>query len=165
VQADYVRQMLGGSLTVRLIGNYTFRQSQNQLGVKVDYAGGIGPDNPVEGVPRARFNLATTFARGRVSMTAQTRFIGAAKLVNAWTAKDVDRNTVPAIAYVDLRGSYRLTRAIELYGTIDNLLNRDPPVVPGTPDQGQNVYYFTATRGDIYDLIGRAVRIGVRVRL
>jgi len=165
LQADYSRQLLGGSINVRLIGNYVFRQSQNQLGVKVNYAGGIGPDNPVEGVPRARFNLATTFARGRVSTTVQTRFIGAAKLVNAWTAKDVDRNRVPPIAYLDLRGAYRLTPAIELYGTVDNLLNQDPPMVPGTSYQGQNVYYFTATRGDIYDLIGRAFRVGVRVRL
>jgi len=164
VQGDYRRPLLGGSLHLRLIGNHVFRQSQDQNGIKVDYAGGIGPDNPVEGVPRARVNLAATYERGAVSATVQTRLIGAAKLVNGWTVKDVDRNRIPPFAYVDLRGSVRLNEAAELYGTIDNLLDRDPPLVPVTPDQGQNVYFFTATRGDIYDIIGRSYRIGLRVR-
>jgi outer membrane receptor protein involved in Fe transport len=115
-------------------------------------------------VPRARATLSATFERGRVAATAQTRFIGAAKLVNAWTGRDVDRNRVPAIAYVDLRVSGKLTDKVRLYGTVDNLLDQDPPLVPGTSRQGQNVYYFTATRGDIYDTIGRAYRIGLAVR-
>ncbi|CAN5363431.1 TonB-dependent receptor [soil metagenome] len=162
--ADYRRPMLGGVLSLKMIGNYVLRQSQDQLGMKVDYAGGIGPDNPVPGMPRARVNLAATYDRAPVSLTVQTRFIGAAKLVNSWTAKDVDRNRVPPIAYVDLRASYSIDARIQVYGTIDNLFDQDPPLLPGTSGQGQNVYYFTAVRGDIYDLIGRTYRLGVRVR-
>jgi outer membrane receptor protein involved in Fe transport len=163
-QANYRQPALGGSLHLRLIGNYVLRQSQDQLGVTVDYAGGIGPDNPAEGMPRARVNLAATFERGPVALTAQTRFIGAAKLVNAWTSKDVDRNRVPPIVYLDLRAAIRLNDVAELYGTVDNLLDQDPPLIPGTSGQGQNVYYFTAVRGDIYDVIGRSWRVGLRVR-
>jgi outer membrane receptor protein involved in Fe transport len=162
LQADYRRTFAGGMLSLQLIGNYVFDQSQDQLGLRINYAGGIGLDNPVSGMPRARAKFAATLDRGPLSLTAQARFIGAAKLVNGWTGKDVDRNKVPAIAYFDLRGSYRLNKVISLYGTIDNLLDQDPPLLAGTSRQGQNVYYFTATRGDIYDLIGRSYRIGIR---
>jgi len=66
---------------------------------------------------------------------------------------------------VNLYLTWNATKDVVFTASVDNLLNQDPPMVPGTSYQGQNVYYFTATRGDIYDLIGRAVRIGVRVRL
>jgi iron complex outermembrane receptor protein len=163
-QADQQRPLLDGTLRLRLLGNYVFRQSQDQLGRRIDYAGGIGLDNPVLGIPRARAKFMATFDRDQLSVTAQTRFIGSAKLVNGWTGKDVDRNKVPAIAYIDLRAAYRINDRISLYATIDNVLNQDPPLIPGTSRQGQNVYYFTATRGDIYDVVGRSQRIGIRVQ-
>ncbi len=163
-QADYQRPLSGGKLTLHMLGNYVFRQSQDQLGIKVDYAGGIGPDNPVSGMPRARLKFSATYDRYPVSVTAQARFVGAAKLVNGWTAKDVDNNKVPPIAYFDLRGSLALGKGIELYGALDNLLDQDPPLLPGTSNAGQNVYYFTAVRGDIYDVIGRSYRLGIRAQ-
>lgn len=164
LQADYRRPVFAGTLSARLTGNYIIGQSQNQLGVTIKYAGGIGLDNPISGVPRARANLALTYDQDNFSFTAQARFIGAAKLVNTWTSKDVDRNHVPAIAYFDLRGSYKLNDNLELFGTVDNLLNQAPPVLPATSKLGQNVYFTTAARGDIYDMIGRAYRVGARLR-
>jgi outer membrane receptor protein involved in Fe transport len=162
-QADYSHPLFAGQISAHLVGNYILHQSQVQLGTKIDYAGAIGPDNPVSGVPRARVNGSISYDQGPLSLTTQVRFIGAAKLVSTWTAKDVDRNKISPIAYVDLRASYKLTKDIQIFGNIDNLFNQEPPVVAGTSSRGQTVYYYTAVRGDIYDLLGRSVRGGVRV--
>lgn len=163
-QADYTTPLFGGTLSNRLVGNYVLNQSQVQLGVKIDYAGALSADNGVTGMPRARANFSSTFDQGNWQLTGQVRFIGAAKLVYTWTAKDVDRNKVNAIAYVDLRGSYRINKALELFGTVDNLMNQAPPAVPGTSLRGQGVFFGNARRGDVYDMLGRTYRLGARAR-
>ena len=164
VQADYTMPALGGSLQYRILGNYITVLRQNQLGNVINAAGAIGPDNAFTGVPRARFTGSITYLRGGLSLTAQTRFLSAAKLVYTWTSKDVDDNHVPAIAYVDLRGSIQLTKAVQIFATIDNLLNQDPPNVAAGPTQGQTSYYFTPIAGQVYDAIGRQYRAGIRVK-
>jgi outer membrane receptor protein involved in Fe transport len=141
-----------------------FRLDQDQLGVKARAAGAIGSDNPLAGFPRARFTASTTYVNEGLSLTAQTRFFGAAKLVYSWqSGREVDDNTVPAIAYVDLRGSYQISDHVQMFATVDNLLNRDPPNVANGPTQSL-VYTSTPTAGTIYDLFGRQYRAGVRVR-
>lgn len=163
-QLDWTVPALGGDLNFRVLGNYIIELEQRQLGSVFQLAGAIGPDNlGGSGFPRARFTASTTWNRDALSFTAQTRFIGAAKLNAAWGPKDVDDNTVPAIAYVDLRGSWKINDNIQIFGTVDNLLNKAPPNVAAGPNQGQTSYYFTPINGIIYDAIGRQYRIGARV--
>jgi len=163
-QLDWTVPALGGNLNFRVLGSYILQLEQQQLGNTFKLAGAIGPDNlGGSGFPRARFTASTTWNKGDLSFTAQTRFIGAAKLNSAWGPKDVDNNKVPAIAYVDLRGSWKFTDNIQVFATIDNLLNKAPPNVAAGPTQGQTSYYFTPINGIIYDAIGRAYRAGVRV--
>ena len=165
VQADYSMPLGAGDLRLRLVGNYLFTLQNDQLGVVAKGAGAIGPDNLYSGSPRARFNASATYSQGPLSLTAQGRFIGAAKLVYDWTPKDVDWNRVPPHVYVDLRGSYQLTDSVQLFGTIDNLLNKSPPVLGASPNQGDSSYYFISSQaGAYYDLIGRSYRIGARLQ-
>ncbi len=163
-QLDYTFPFLSGDLQFRLLGNYTINFRQNQLGTIVNSAGAIGPDNPFTGFPKARFTFSTSYNSGPLSLTAQSRFIGAAKLVYTWTSKDVDDNSVPAIAYVDLRGSYQVNEQFQLFATVDNLFNKSPPNVAAGPTQGQTSYYFTPVSGIIYDVIGRQYRVGARFK-
>ncbi|MBU3078073.1 TonB-dependent receptor [Sphingomonas quercus] len=163
-QTDYTFPALGGDVQVRVLGNYVLRLNQDQLGVQVKAAGAIGSDQPFTGFPRARVTASATWDKDKLSLTAQTRFIGAAKLVYTWkSGVDVDDNSVPAIAYIDLRGSYQLTRNVQLFGTVDNLLNQDPPNVAGGPTNGL-IYTSTPTSSTLYDLLGRQYRIGVRFK-
>lgn len=163
-QLDWTLPALGGDLNLRVLGNYIFTLRQQQLGNTFNLAGAIGADNlGGTGFPRARFTASATWNKGDVSFTAQTRFIGAAKLNNAWGPKDVDVNKVPAIAYVDLRGSWKLTDNVQIFATVDNLLNKAPPIVPASQAQGQSAFYFTPINGIIYDAIGRQYRLGARV--
>lgn len=163
-QIDWTVPALGGDVNLRMLGNYIFELRQQQLGATFNLAGAIGADNlGGTGFPRARFTFSTTWNKGDVSLTAQTRFIGAARLNSAWGPKDVDNNRVPAIAYVDLRGSWRLNDQFQFFATIDNLLNKAPPIVPASQAQGQSAFYFTGINGIIYDAIGRQYRAGVRM--
>jgi iron complex outermembrane recepter protein len=163
-QVDWTLPAFGGDLNFRMLGNYIIELQQQQLGSSFNLAGAIGPDNlGGTGFPRARFTFSTTWNKDDLSLTAQTRFIGAAKLNSAWGPRDVDDNSIPAIAYVDLRGSYKVTKNLQFFATIDNLLNKAPPNVAAGPGQGQTSYYFTATNGIIYDVIGRQYRFGARV--
>ncbi len=163
-QLDWTVPALGGDLNFRLLGNYILELKQQQLGSTFQLAGAIGPDNlGGTGFPRARFTFSTTWNKDDLSLTAQTRFIGAAKLNSAWGPKDVDDNSVPAIAYVDLRGSWQMNRNLQFFATVDNLLNKAPPNVAASQAQGQTAFYFTPINGIIYDAIGRQYRVGARV--
>jgi outer membrane receptor protein involved in Fe transport len=163
-QADYAHALFSGDLALRLLGNYTLNQSQVQFGTTVNYAGAIGPDSPVAGFPRFRATVSATYSQGPASFTVQGRVIGSAQLVSTWTSKDVDNNSIPSISYLDFRGSYDVNQHFQMFATMDNALNQAPPNVAGTPGRGSGVYYSTSTRSDIYDVIGRTYRIGVRAR-
>lgn len=164
-QADYTFPADAGNIQLRLLGNYIVQLQQLQLGTTYVLDGAVGADNPGgTGFPKARGTFSATYNQGGLSATAQARFIGAAKLVSNWTKKDVDNNRVSPIAYVDLRASYQITDTVQVFGTVDNMLNQAPPNVAASPTQGQTSYYFTPISGIIYDALGRAYRGGVRVK-
>jgi outer membrane receptor protein involved in Fe transport len=81
----------------------------------------------------------------------------------------VDDNDVPFTALLDLRGSYNWTDNIQLYGAIDNVLDTPPPAVPeagvAAPNgvAAGNPYSSLLTRTDLYDALGRQIRVGVRI--
>ena len=104
--------------------------------------------------------IATTYTQGAWQASIQGRFIGSAKLNNAWGAINVDDNSVSSVVYLDVRGAYRWSENIQLYGAIDNLFNTPPPVVAGTTLS--TTPYDVSVRDDIYDAIGRQFRIGIR---
>ncbi|HWJ70739.1 MAG TPA: TonB-dependent receptor [Sphingobium sp.] len=162
-QVDYSLPLNHVTLSSRLVGNYTLTQTQLALGVTTDYAGALSNNSPVPGFPKLRATLEETYTDGPMSITLQGRFIGRAKLVNGWTAKDVDNNRVPAILYTDLRASYELTENVRLFGAIDNMFDLAPPNVAVSSAHATS-YYSTAVRGDIHDTIGRSYRVGARLR-
>jgi iron complex outermembrane receptor protein len=162
-QADYQMPLGRGGLSTRLTGSYLINQSQVALGVLTKYDGALGVDSPVQGVPKFRATLIETYSQGPASLTAQLRFIGSAKLVDSWGPKDVDDNSIPAIGYLDLRGSVQVQSSVELFAAVDNLLNQDPPNVAVSQNAAASIF-STPVRGDIYDLLGRSYRVGVRLK-
>ncbi len=159
-QGDYRTPFLAGTVDLHFIANYTDTQTQTAQGLTVSYAGSIGPDSAVRGVPKFKSSLAATYSQDAWQGTVQGRLIGAAKLNNAWSPLNVDDNTVPQVAYLDLRGTYRWTENIQLYAAMDNLFNTPPPVMAGTTYS--TTPYDVSVRDDIYDAIGRQYRVGVR---
>jgi iron complex outermembrane receptor protein len=161
-QADYTTEFMSGALNLRAIGNYMDQQTQSAAGITLDYAGAIGSDSSPRGIPKLRTTLSASYIEGPWQGTVQSRIIGSAKLNNAWGPLDVDNNSIPAVAYLDLRASYKWSDNIQLYGAIDNVINTPPPI-PAASSNALN-FYDQSTRDDIYDAIGRSFRIGVRVK-
>jgi len=65
----------------------------------------------------------------------------------------VNTNHMDGTLRFDLGASYKLTDNMTAYAKVDNLLNKDPAVSPGTG---------TVANPMIYDLIGRMYRVGLR---
>src|SRR6185312_9434192 len=103
----YTTGLMSGTLNLHLLGNYTDEQTRTALGVNTDYAGSLGADSLVSGVPKFRATISATYLEGPWQGTVQSRIIGSAKLNNDWGPLDVDDNSVPPVAYLDLRGSYK----------------------------------------------------------
>jgi len=159
-EGDYRTPFQAGVIDLHWIANYTDEQTQTAQGITVEYAGGIGADSPVRGVPQFKTILAATYLEGPWQGTVQGRLIGAARLNTAWGPLNVDDNSIPSIAYLDLRAAFDWTRSIQLYAAIDNLFNTAPPVVAGSTNS--LTPYDASIRDDIYDAIGRQYRIGLR---
>jgi iron complex outermembrane recepter protein len=167
-QANYAEEMFGGMVNLTLLGNYTDEATQVAAGITTDNAGSLGTDAPYSaaGLPKLRTTFDVTYSEGPYSGTVQLRGIGAAKLNNTWGPLNVDDNSVDPVGYIDLRGSYFMDDAhsFQVYGAIDNLLDTPPPNIPVSSAANLG-YFYVATRTDIYDALGRTMRLGVRISL
>jgi iron complex outermembrane receptor protein len=174
--ADYQMDLFSGRMGWHVVGNYNdelTRTQPNNAGtglVKTDGAGALGgvldpiaADNqtlgPVGG-PKLRFLLSATYSEGPWVGVVQTRFLSSAKNINGWVdGVNVDNNEIPAVAYLDLRLSYRWNDRVQLYGAVDNTFDTPPPIIPNNGgDNGAGGNYNTA----IYDGLGRQFRVGLR---
>jgi len=179
VTAHYVHPILDGSLAWDLVGTYMDQQTRTALGITYDRAGALGasPDVYASGIPKLKANLAATYTQDAVSLTVQGRFVGSAVLSNGTQGQPrivsaslsptgvltrgdirglVDDNSIDAVAYLDLRASYRWTDMVQFYGAMDNVGDVAPPIVATT--SGGNM-----PNSGVYDVLGRTFRVGVRV--
>ncbi|WP_241127822.1 TonB-dependent receptor plug domain-containing protein [Novosphingobium terrae] len=67
----------------------------------------------------------------------------------------VDYNRMPGALYIDIGGTYNITKKLTAYVKVDNLFNHDPAGSPQT-NTGVDV------NPQLYDVIGRMYRFGVR---
>jgi iron complex outermembrane receptor protein len=161
-QVDYPMELFAGTLNWHLVGNYTDETTRQFLGITFDSAGSLGGDSSITGVPKTKIELAANYVEGPYSVTAQARFIGQARLNNAWTSGvDVDKNQLPLVGYLDLRGSYRWNENMQFYGAIDNTFSTPPPAVVTSTAQG--IFAVGNTNTAIYDALGRTFRGGIRL--
>jgi outer membrane receptor protein involved in Fe transport len=153
------------SLTTRFLGSLLLENSQiNNGAAKIDRSGQVGiqqSDGVPYALPRFKFTLNATYANGPFTAFVQGRFISSGTFENALkVGKDIERNSVPAVFYTDLRLSYKIGPT-EFYGSITNLLDVAPPVTP---------YYSTFAsfaqqyNPSLYDVLGRRFVMGASIR-
>ena len=172
LEADY-KQPLGGAgdVNFRLLATRNFESATNLFGVVTDRSGETGNT----GVPTWLLNLYTTWNRGPASLTLSARYIAEGKYnalfkgpddpsyvgwnatTGAPTVNTINDNIVKSATYFNLSGSYNLiaegNRKLQLFASINNLLDKAPPMAP-TLQYPTNPVYF--------DQIGRYYRVGVR---
>ena len=127
-----------------------------------DRAGQVGTSG---GVPKWQFNIDANLRMGPFGVGVNERIIGAGTYNSTWVeGVDIDDNHLPAVAYTDFTASYRFDVAgnqWELYGTVNNLLDQDPP-----REAGQYFVFGTIpSNSSLYDAIGRAYTLGLRIRM
>lgn len=115
------------------------------------------------GVPNWVINSNLAYRGTRFEASLQYRWISRSRFNNQFVGPDdpsyspalvnsISNNIVPSRGYVNISASYNLgndDRKIQIYGTVNNLLNQDPPL----PAINNNAWY---------DLLGQTFRIGVR---
>ncbi len=165
--ADYAMDFLNGNMIWHLLGNYTDEETETEFGVtangqqaRYDFAGSLSGSSLFAGVPKWHFNLSDTYTQGPWSGTAQVRFIGPGNLVNGWTTGvQVDNNSVPAVAYFDLRGTYNWNGNLQFYTSIDNLFDTPPPNIAATSVSNNGL---STVNPSVYDVLGRMYHAGLR---
>ena len=168
-EADY-RIPLGGEHMIQLHGIATYVDTLRtvSLGDSVDRAGQTG--NTVGlAAPDWILNGTAAFVAPRWSVTLQGRFIDSGLYDAQRIGPDDPRyattlpnsisdNGVDSRFYVNLFGSVFIDEAkrFELFGSVSNLFNTDPPAAPETQFYTNPVYF---------DTLGRYFRFGGRIRL
>ncbi len=156
------------SLTMRTIATYVDTLRTTSLGDVVNRAGQTGNSAGLA-APDFTLNSTVTYAAPRWSLTLQGRFINSGHYDNQRIGPDDARyattlpnsipdNLVDSRFYVNLFGSVFIDsgQRFELFGSVSNLFDKDPPAAPETQFYTNPVYF---------DTLGRYYRMGVRVKL
>lgn len=167
------RQPLGdlGTFNYRFLANIVKDLITVDTAGATDRAGQTGSRaGTLLGVPDYTLDSTLTWTRGPSSLTVQGRYIPAGSFNVAFIGPDdprfaitlptsVNNNRIPGRFYLNLAGSikvYTMNRQeIELYASINNLFDRDPPAMP-SGNLGTNQVLF--------DPVGRAYKVGARFR-
>jgi len=170
-ELNYSRpRTLGGNLSAKLLATRVLKLTSTTPAGVQDRLGQVSNFNRTAGVPKWVGDAFLDYDRGPVHLGLQARFIGPGVfgtiLHEGTGANSVNRNSVPAFLYLNPSASYRFKlskdRSVELFTAVNNLLDKDPPMIPSGAAGGINE---SSTNGQFYDVVGRFFRFGARVTL
>jgi outer membrane receptor protein involved in Fe transport len=133
-----------------------------------NFAGQVGAGS----LPSDAITAILSYGAGPFHLNLSARHIGNGVNNAAWNLPNarpnVDDNTIGSVTYLNLEGGYGWDKAggkVELYVDVQNLLDRDPPMIPQLFDStlGQQINNG-GTNSGLYDLLGRRFTLGVRFR-
>jgi len=167
VQADYSFDLPaalsigehGGKLSLSLAASRLFERTTQVEGFDpIDCAGFIGSScsgQDTLAVPDFKANFSAKWDSGPAFAKLQARYTGAMKIYPG-TATILDGAS--SVTYVDLAGGWRFGENLELFAGVDNVLDRQPPVLGAALGGDSN------TDTSLYDVIGRRYFATIRVR-
>jgi iron complex outermembrane receptor protein len=165
IEMHYVRpvRLFGGHERIELHAgaNRVFELSTTVLGGStIDRAGQTGRGITA---PDWRANVMATYTRGPLEVFLEQRYIApGVRDVTLVEGVDIDDNSVSEAWYTSIGASYRAALRggeVELYCTVNNLLDTDPPRAPTT-----TVFGTTHTNEELFDPLGRRYAVGLRFR-
>lgn len=162
--ASYRTELGGGNLGLRLYASYLdkYQTQQSASAPVLEYAGISTVSSAPEGRPRWRGTLSVNYEIGRVGVFVNQQVIGKVKLGIPGALQNGLGQKIGAVGYTDMTLSYRMPAAsghVEFFGTVNNLFDKNPPLIPGTIP-GVNI----ATNFALYDTVGRTFTGGVRFK-
>jgi outer membrane receptor protein involved in Fe transport len=160
-------KLLGGRLTARLLATRVLKLTSTTPAGVQDRLGQVSNFNRTAGVPKWVGDGFLDYDRGPVHFGLEARFVGpglfSTILHEGTGANSINRNSVPAFLYLNPSASYRFKlrdgRSVEFFTAVNNLLDKDPPMIPSGAAGGINE---SSTNGQFYDVVGRFFRFGAR---
>ena len=162
--------MVGGvKVGVRALASYLRTLATTDIfGTVNEQAGVNGGEN--NGTPNWQGSLGLTLGYRDLTGFVQQRYIGGGLYGNQYVvggraSNSIDYNHVPGASYTDLTLRYDIhSSRIEwqVYGTVNNLLDHDPPPSPSRTGLPASIL---GTNPTLYDLVGRQYNLGVRFKL
>jgi outer membrane receptor protein involved in Fe transport len=159
---------LGGTLNFRgLVSYLKHLTTTDAFGTVTEFAGVTGGE--LTGAPKWQGTVSVSYADKNWTIFADERLIDHGRLSNLDTPfstaptgpGSIDYNRVAGRAYTDLTVQRAIKGGLQLYATVNNLFDRDPPLAPtrtGVPFLG------FPTNGTVFDVVGRYITIGFRIR-
>jgi iron complex outermembrane receptor protein len=154
-----MRESWGGDMELRLLGTHVLKEVFNDGVTAFNLAGQDGP-LPDGGVPSWMLTASGQYKRGPFSFYLESRFISSGTFNNTYGPLDINDNSIPSVVYFNTSARYTLVddgrKRLEIYGVINNLLDKDPPIAPVDFAQA------AATNLNLYDVVGRNFSVGAR---
>ena len=156
-EASYKTQLFDNPLTLHVLANHqtkNFSQAPNAPVIST-----LGADT----APRWRVTAQAQYAIDGFNFFVQERYI-APSLMDATKVEGVytNNNHIPAVYYTDMTVTYKLEAfgsSNELYLTVNNLFDRDPPTDVSPPTS-----FAQPTNRTVYDGIGQYFNFGIRFK-
>jgi outer membrane receptor protein involved in Fe transport len=159
-----------GSLSARVLATHINKLTTvTPSGVATNRAGQNGsPVSTVSGVPSWQMNGYLTYQGNRFGAQVQARYISPGvrdvTLIgpdqagySPTLANSTNNNHINAYWYFNINAQYDIIKSgnhtVQLFGAINNLFDKAPPIAPSS---------FGPTNNVLYDVIGRTYRAGVR---
>ncbi|QJU59946.1 TonB-dependent receptor [Sphingomonas sp. AP4-R1] len=174
-ETSYRTRAGSGSVTLRgMATRYLENYSNNGIDAPVDTVG----SNASGGTPKWLYRVTATYNRGGFTYNLigrgvsagvyDTSFVECSSTCPASTVtnRTINDNHIAGAFYIDTTISQNIrmgSQSIELFLNINNLFDKDPPVVASGP--AGSAYATPATNQSLYDLLGRTFRVGARFRL
>lgn len=153
---DSVVSGWSGDMQFRSVLTYTDKRvTSTPGGTTIDTAGQVAG----AGTPHWRSSTTIGYSNGPLNLRALFNYVGEGTIDNTFGPLDISDNQYPAYVYVDLSAQYDLTERLQLYAKVENLLDKDPPIIPNN-----TIVIASTSAANFYDLLGRTYAVGVRYR-
>ena len=162
---SYRSTLGGGVFGARLYASYvpTYSRRDTPLSPSYNYAGYTGDG----GHPKWKGLLSLDYNIGGFSVFVQEQYIDSLRYGDETPIANFIPGSTGSVFYTDITLAQKIAigstseQNVELFVTINNLFDRDPPLFPGISIPGT----FINTVQNQYDLLGRRFTVGARLAL
>jgi iron complex outermembrane recepter protein len=159
LEALYGFDLGGGNVRLRTILTYLDKFETTLPGTApIDRAGDIG----TQGTPRWSGTFSINYVAQPFDLFVQERYIGSGKIDTTAAPGTFANNHVESVWYTDVTARFNIPGAngnAQFFATVNNLFDRDPPIVPTIPYGG-----YRSTNFALYDVIGRYFTAGFQAK-